>query len=113
MEGLIATTTLQKIQAGSGLAFSFFLGLHLANEWLAPLGQVAYDEIQAIFRDYYQSPRYAEPTFVLLPLVVHALASWLLVYRRWQKASAKKVSDSVATPRASPPWHLQLHRYTG
>lgn len=110
----MSSATLEKLQAASGLAFSSFLGLHLANAWLAaPLGQVAYDEVQAVLRRWYQLPLFAEPLVVFLPLGVHAVTSAALVYRRLQRA--KELSSADASPTTAPraPWHLTLHRYSG
>jgi succinate dehydrogenase/fumarate reductase cytochrome b subunit len=109
---LTSSAVLEKVQAASGLAFSGFLGLHLANAWLAaPLGQVAYDEVQAVLRRWYQVPVLAEPLVVFLPLVVHAVTAVVLVNRRLQRELAASESGTVVTSRT--PWHLTLHRFTG
>jgi hypothetical protein len=112
--GWVSSATLEKLQAASGLAFSSFLGLHLANAWLAaPLGQVAYDEVQAVLRRWYQLPLFAEPLVVFLPLGVHAVTSAALVYRRRQRAKALASADTSPTAAPRAPWHLTLHRYSG
>jgi hypothetical protein len=45
-----------RIQAASGLVFAAFAGLHLLNQWLAPLGPAVYDGFQAAARRVYQQP---------------------------------------------------------
>lgn len=109
------------MQAASGLAFSAFVGLHLANAWLAPLGQVAYDEVQAVLRHAYQggsppvsaSSLAVESAVVLVPLLAHALSSAALVYDRRRRSSAQRPPAPDQPPSPSLPWHLVLHRYTG
>ncbi|MEN8161087.1 MAG: hypothetical protein ABFS41_13530, partial [Myxococcota bacterium] len=63
----------RRVQAGSGLLFAVFAGVHLANQWLAVLGPEVYDGFQAGARRFYQHPA-LEPTLVLLPLLVHVVA---------------------------------------
>ncbi len=63
----------RRLQAGSGLVFALFVGVHLVNQWLAVLGPGPYDAFQGAARSLYQHPA-LEPTLVLLPLVVHVVA---------------------------------------
>lgn len=66
----IADKTLARAQAASGLAFALFLGLHLANNLLAPLGIASYAAIQGVLRAYYQFPL-VEVVLVVGAAVMH------------------------------------------
>jgi succinate dehydrogenase/fumarate reductase cytochrome b subunit len=66
----IAERTLARAQAASGLAFALFLGLHLANNLLAPLGLASYAAVQGVLRVYYQFPL-VEVVLVVGAAIVH------------------------------------------
>jgi len=91
MESLISEPTLKKIQAGSGMVFSTFLSLHLTNTILSNNGQLFYDEIQRMFRTYYQNP-IIEPV-ILVSLGVHLSSNFLRFIRR--KKNEKRLNNKL------------------
>ena len=80
---------LVRIQAGSGLVFALFLGLHLANTLLAPLGPETYDGVQRWLRIAYQQPL-IEFGFVLAPFLVHIASGVARARRRPKGKKGKK-----------------------
>ena len=88
-----------RIQAASGLAFGVFAAVHLANQWLAPLGPEAYDGFQSAARAVYQQPA-VEIAAVGLPLLVHVVAG----LRRMRLRGLRGRGGS---------WRMRLHRVTG
>jgi succinate dehydrogenase/fumarate reductase cytochrome b subunit len=88
-----------QVQAASGLAFGVFAAVHLANQWLAPLGAEAYDGVQAAARAVYQHPA-VEIAGVGLPLLVHVVAG--LRRMRLRGLSGRRGG-----------WRMRLHRLTG
>jgi succinate dehydrogenase/fumarate reductase cytochrome b subunit len=88
-----------RVQAGSGLVFAGFAGVHLANQWLASLGPAAYDGFQAAARGVYQHP-VAELTLVAAPLLVHVVAG----VRRMRLRGLRRRPGG---------WRMRLHRLTG
>jgi succinate dehydrogenase/fumarate reductase cytochrome b subunit len=93
----LSSATLVRVQALSGLAFSGFLSLHLANTASAVVSAGSYDAFQAVARRFYQNSL-IEVLLVAVALILHVAASLVLVRRR--KA-------------ARPPLELRLHRYSG
>jgi len=91
MESLISEPTLIKIQAGSGVVFSTFLSLHLTNTIVSNNGQLFYDEIQRIFRTFYQNP-IIEPV-ILGSLAVHLSSCFLRFIRR--NKNDKKLNNKL------------------
>jgi succinate dehydrogenase/fumarate reductase cytochrome b subunit len=92
-----SSPTLIRIQALSGIAFSAFLSLHLANTASAIVSAGSYDAFQAVARRFYQNV-FVELSLVAVALVVHVAVSLVLVRRR----KAGRV-----------PLELRLHRYSG
>ncbi len=73
---------LVRVQAASGAAFALFLVVHLGNTMVAMAGPAAYDAVQAPLRAVYQVPP-VEVALVVVPLVVHIVASvWRVLRRR-------------------------------
>ena len=70
-----------RTQAASGMTFSVFLAIHLANNLLGSAGPATYAAFQAGARAFYQNP-FFEFVVVLIPLVVHMLASIVRIVRR-------------------------------
>lgn len=89
-----------RTQAASGMTFSVFLAIHLANNLLGSAGPETYDAFQAGARVFYQNP-FFEFVVVLIPLVVHMVASVVRIVRRRRRN----------LPR--PGLRLRLHRYSG
>ncbi|MEM7080062.1 MAG: hypothetical protein AAF513_15680 [Pseudomonadota bacterium] len=72
---------LKQLQALTGLFFAVFLGVHLINLWLAPLGAAAYDGFQAVAQRAYQW--LPLETLLLACLLVHAaIGLWRMRERR-------------------------------
>ncbi|MEE3330066.1 MAG: hypothetical protein VX246_04280 [Myxococcota bacterium] len=97
-----ATTELNwiRVQAASGLIFSIFLAIHLANTMLGSAGSETFDAFQSSSRSFYQNP-FFELIVVLIPLAVHMTASLVRILRRRRRNLSK------------PPLRLRLHRYSG
>jgi len=126
IESLISEPTLIKIQAGSGVVFSTFLSLHLTNTIVSHNGQLFYDEIQRIFRTYYQNP-IIEPV-ILGSLAVHLSSCFLRFIRR--KKNDNKLNNKLEEAKinnkpnivqevkdiiklSEPVPSLKVHRLTG
>ena len=110
----ISNHTLRAVQSISGMTFSTFLTLHLANQWTAPLGSLWYDEVMALLRKVYQN-KFVEPVLIFGSIGVHMAASGILIYRRTNKTvhrDEKEVEQSPS-PKVSIPLHLKLHRLSG
>ena len=88
-----------RIQAASGLVFGVFMAVHLANQWLAPLGPEVYDGFQVAARAVYQHPA-VEIALIGLPLLVHVAAG----VRRMRLRGVRGRGGS---------WRMRLHRITG
>lgn len=111
MESLISENTLAVLQAGSGLAFSSFLALHLTNALFAHGGDMAYDGVLDVFRYFYQN-KFTEPVLIFGSLGLHIFSSSFRFYRRWKRRrAAGKKSEGAKQP--SLPWNVVLHRYSG
>jgi len=127
-------STLQTIQALSGLTFSSYLSLHIFNTCTAVYGPLAYDEVQNILRKCYHHSPYVEYGIVLGSAGIHIISSLILILQR--KINQRRLSkinkfDSSATPTSSPtllqsirsrrfssnelsvPLHLTFHRWSG
>jgi len=96
-------TQLIKLQAGSGLIFSSFLGIHLANSFIANLGPLGYDEIKRLLRLYYQNPVIEIGLFS--SLFVHQIVSGIRIYRRLKQKKNHPKHDHITA--------LDIHRYAG
>ncbi len=97
MSTLEGDATLRRVQAVAGATFSVFVLVHLANILLAPLGPATFNGVQAALRQVYQQP-VIEIVFVMLPLLVHLVASvWRLIRSR----------------RRSRPLRARLHLWAG
>eukprot|EP01089_Gocevia_fonbrunei_P013513 TRINITY_DN3470_c0_g1_i1.p1 TRINITY_DN3470_c0_g1~~TRINITY_DN3470_c0_g1_i1.p1 ORF type:complete len:301 (+),score=31.67 TRINITY_DN3470_c0_g1_i1:47-949(+) len=95
---------LRAIQAGSGLAFSSFMSLHLANFYISPLGYLGYDEVQKILRRFYQN-KYVEYSVIFGSLAIHITSSIALVVQRKleQRRIAKINNFDESSALGSPP----------
>jgi len=93
--------SLLRVQVVSGTMFSLFLLAHLFNQMLAALGAAPYDAAQRALRQGYQSPP-VELALVLLPLLVHAAAGILRLWRR-----------RIQGPRGPVSLAARLHRISG
>ena len=91
----MTSARLLKVQAVSGLLFSAFLAVHIANTASAVFGK--YDEFQRAARSFYHNS-FIEIGAVAAALVVHVAVSLVLARRR------------VAS---RPPLWLRLHRLSG
>ena len=89
-----------RVQAASGLIFSIFLAVHLANTMSGSAGPDTFDAFQSNARTFYQNP-FFEFFVVLIPLAVHIAASLVRILRRRRRNLPK------------PPLRLRLHRYSG
>jgi succinate dehydrogenase/fumarate reductase cytochrome b subunit len=92
---------LLRAQSLSGVAFSLFLLLHLANQGVAALGADRYDQAQCALRRGYQSAP-LELGLVLAPLLVHVTTAVMRLLDRRRRRVPTPVS------RAS-----RLHRLSG
>lgn len=91
---------LRLVQVWSGLVLSLFLAVHLVNQAVAVLGADAYDTFQRSARSAYQAP-VVELLLVLVPLLVHAVAGGLAVWRGHRRR------------RPTPIGWVRWHRYAG
>lgn len=85
---------LARLQAGSGLAFAFFLTLHLLTTAAGVGGPAAYDGALAAFRKVYRPALAVELALIAIPALVHiacALAQILDRRRRGVPASSPLV----------------------
>ena len=85
---------LARLQAGSGLAFAFFLTLHLLTTAAGVGGPSAYDGALAAFRTVYRPALAVELALIAVPALVHvgcALAQILDRRRRGVPASSPLV----------------------
>lgn len=92
---------LLQVQAASGLLFAVFLLLHLLNQMLATFGPGAYDGTQRALRRGYQAPP-VEIALVLAPLLTHAAAGILRLWRR--RSEGKRAPANI---------YARLHRISG
>jgi succinate dehydrogenase/fumarate reductase cytochrome b subunit len=92
----VNNTRLARAQAVSGLLFSLFVLVHLANTALAVLGADLYDGFQSTARRIYQWPLLE--LALLGALLVHVVSGILRMYAR-------------RGTKARPPRRLRLHRY--
>lgn len=92
--------SLLQVQAASGLLFALFLFVHLCNQMLAALGASAYNDAQRVLRRGYQAP-VLEIVLVIIPMLVHAVAGILRIWRRRQ------------APRGPVTTAARLHRISG
>ena len=90
-----------RIQAASGLAFSLFLALHLANTMFAPGGEDSFNAFQGGARRFYQTVLF-EVLLVAAPLVTHMTASIVRIVRRRRRGRSEQ-----------PTLRTRLHRYSG
>lgn len=79
-----STHNLKLIQAASGSAFGTFALLHLGNIAAAHFQASGFNNVERIVRYYYQNP-ILEPLLIIGSLGVHAISSYILVFRRWKK----------------------------
>jgi succinate dehydrogenase/fumarate reductase cytochrome b subunit len=86
-----------RAQAVSGLLFSLFVVIHLANTALAVLGADLYDGFQSTARGIYQWPLLE--LALLSALLVHVVSGILRMHAR-------------RGTTARPPLRLRLHRYS-
>ena len=105
----IPDSTLNKIQAASGLAFSTYLALHLTNALAANQSQMLYDGVLDVFRVYYHHP-VVEYTVIGGAVVVHVSASVIRMLRRWKRERQQR-ERGIELPRV--PLYVKLHRYSG
>ena len=90
-----------RIQAASGLAFSLFLTLHLANTVAAPGGEATFNAVQDGARRFYQTMVF-EILLVATPLVTHVVASAVRIVQRRRRGRSER-----------PTLRTRLHRWTG
>ena len=90
-----------RIQAASGLAFSLFLVLHLANTMTASGGEETFNAFQGGVRRFYQTVLF-EILLVAAPLVTHMVASTVRIVRRRRRGRSEQ-----------PVLRTRLHRYSG
>jgi succinate dehydrogenase/fumarate reductase cytochrome b subunit len=93
-----------RLQAISGLAFSIFLLMHLANTLAALRGPAAYDGLQRVLRLYYQNPL-VEILGIAVALTVHVTASIVRIRMR-------RAGSTPGEATATPPLRMRLHRYS-
>jgi succinate dehydrogenase/fumarate reductase cytochrome b subunit len=93
----VTERTLARVQAASGLAFAFFLALHLATTASALAGPAAYDGVLAALRRVYRPTLAVELALIALPAVLHVACA----VRR------------LATRRGPAPTRLRLHHAAG
>nr|CAG4711038.1 unnamed protein product [Naegleria fowleri] len=97
---IVVDSFLKQVQQYSGIAFSFFLSLHLMNTMTAILSQQTYDSMQQLLRRFYRPQwllgDYAEYYVVLGPLALHMLSgvSRRLFTRRRIFISRKKIHQT-------------------
>lgn len=80
----LSSAQLVRAQAVSGSLFFIFLILHISNTLIAPFGYETYNHYQSLLRGIYHHPAF-ELTFVVLPLIVHAIAGVVLYKRRGRR----------------------------
>jgi hypothetical protein len=95
----LSAATLVRVQAASGLVFAVFGSLHLINTALGAFGPEVYNGFQRALRPFYQHPL-VEISSILVPLVVHAVASVLAMRGRRGQAG-------------HPSAGTRAHRYAG
>jgi len=79
---------LARIQAASGLAFAFFLLLHLATTTAALGGPAAYDGTLATLRRLYRPTLAIELALVAMPAVIHIACALVVVRERRHRRTA-------------------------
>jgi succinate dehydrogenase/fumarate reductase cytochrome b subunit len=85
------------VQAATGVAFSLFLCINLANTASAVISAGSYDAFLTMARKYYQRAS-IEIALVFGALLVHVAVSLALAWGR---------------KKSTPPLELRLHRYSG
>ncbi len=93
---------MHRIQAASGIAFAFFLSLHLATTASAAFGPAGYDRMLEGTRTLYRPLLVVEAALVAAPALVH-IACAIAQIRRRRRAGVG--------PR--PPLAVRLHRSSG
>ena len=73
---------LTRLQAGSGLAFAFFLTLHLLTTAAGAGGPAAYDGALAAFRKVYRPALAVELVLIAIPAVIHVACAVLQILDR-------------------------------
>ncbi|GAX23040.1 hypothetical protein FisN_15Hh061 [Fistulifera solaris] len=102
----------RQLQAASGLAFAFFLTIHLFSHLCLNLGWEYGRNMMSQMRGIYQHPVFE--TQLLLVFLVHLTSAGVLYLHRkkveWTRS--KKDDDAIQTYTPGP-YELQLHRYAG
>ena len=76
------TGRLARVQALSGLAFAFFLGLHLTTTASGIAGPAAYDGTLALLRRVYRPTLAIEALLIGVPLIVHVACAIVQIAAR-------------------------------
>lgn len=100
----------RQIQAASGLAFGFFLSIHLFGHFCLNISWQYGQEKMLQMREIYQHPLFEAQ--LLVSLIIHLTSDAVLYLHRKkvELASSKKDDDKTYTPGSA---ELQLHRYAG